>query len=300
MHRVSSDWNDYRYFLAVARAGSLSGAARQLRVDQSTVGRRIAALEARVGARVFDHTPEGYALTAAGDQVRADVERLEGGFVAVERRLAGADARIEGVVRVAMTDVLANTFIVEHLAKLRRSHPGLAIDLVTGYAPVDLARREADLAVRLGKPPRQPNLVVRPLGTAGFALYASQDYLERYGQPRMRGGLRGHQVVCYGGELAAVPLARFMSERAREAEVAFRANSVGSVHTAVAAGLGLGVLPCVLGDPGLLRIGRLLGTTPIWSVVHEDLVRNARVRTVLRFLSDLLQRERHALGGQLK
>jgi DNA-binding transcriptional LysR family regulator len=298
MHRVSSDWNDYRYFLAVARAGSLSGAARRMKVDQSTVGRRIAALEARVGARVFDHTPEGYVLTAAGERVRADVERLEGGFLDVERQLAGGDARIEGVVRVAMTDAFANAFIVDHLASLRRSHPGLSIELVTGYAPVDLSRREADLAVRLGKPPRQPNLVVRPLGLAGFALYASEAYLARRGRPRSRGSLRGHEVVCYGGELAAVPLARFLGERAREAEVAFRANSVASVYAAVAAGLGLGVLPCVLGRQGLRRVGSVLGRTPIWSVVHEDLVRNARVRTVLLFLSDQMQRERRSLSGR--
>jgi DNA-binding transcriptional LysR family regulator len=289
---VSGDWNDYRYFLAVARAGSLSAAARRMGVDQSTVGRRIAALEARVGARIFDHTPDGYVLTTAGEQVRNDVET-------VERRLAGGDARVEGIVRVAITEVFANAFIVEHLAVLRRSHPGLSIELVTGIAPVDLARREADLAVRIGKPPRQPNLIVRPLGTAGYALYASQAYLARRGRPQLRGGLGGHEVVCYGGELAAVPLARFMSEHAGEAEVAFRANSVGSVHSAVAAGLGLGVLPCVLGGQGLRRVGpAMLGRTPVWSIVHEDLLRTARVRAVLRFLSDLIQRERRALGGR--
>jgi DNA-binding transcriptional LysR family regulator len=294
-------WDDYRYFLAVARAGSLSAAARLMRVDQSTVGRRLIALEARVGARLFDRTPEGYVLTAAGESVRSDLERLEDGFLAVERRLAGGDARIEGVVRVAISETFANTLVVGHLGDLRSRHPGLSIELLTGNAPVDLARREADLAVRLGQAPRQPNLVLRELGAAGFALYASPAYLARLGRPRLPGGLRGHEIVCYGGELAAVPLARFLNERAQEAEVVLRANSVASVYEAVAAGLGLGVLPCMFAGRGLERIGSgILGTNPIWSVVHEDLVRNARVRAVLRFLSDLIQRKRRALERGLE
>jgi DNA-binding transcriptional LysR family regulator len=296
-----ANWDDYRYFLAVARAGSLSGAARRMRVDQSTVGRRLAALEARVGARLFDHTPEGYVLTAAGESVRTDVERLEDGFLAVGRRLAGGDARIEGVVRVAIVETFANTFVVGHLGELRSRHPGLSIELLTGNAPVDLARREADLAVRLGKAPKQPNLVVRQLGVAGFALYGSRDYLARRGRPRLSGGLGGHEVVCYSGELATTPLARFMTEHAKRAEIVLRTNSVASAYEAVAAGLGLGILPCVLGGRGLERIGSaILGTNPIWSVVHEDLLRNARVHAVLLFLTDRIQRERRRLEQGLE
>jgi DNA-binding transcriptional LysR family regulator len=288
-------WDDFRYFLALARAGSLSAAARRMRVDQSTVGRRLAALEAEAGARLFDHTPDGYVLTAAGESVLGDVERLEDGFLAVERRLAGGDARIEGVVRVSISETFANHFVVAHLDELRARHPGLTVELATSNAPVDLARREADLAVRLGPAPKQPNLVVRPLGAAGFALYGSRAYLASHGRPRLRGGLRGHRVVRYGGELAPVPMARFLEEHAREAEVVLLANSVATVHEAVVAGLGLGVLPCVLAGDGLERIGPLLGANPIWSVVHEDLVRAARVRAVLQFLSEVIGRERRRL-----
>jgi DNA-binding transcriptional LysR family regulator len=293
-----SEWSDYRYFLGVARTGSLSGAARRLEVDQSTVGRRLAALEAAVGARLFDRTPDGYVLTVGGESVRADVERLEDGFLAIERRLAGGDARIAGVVRVATTEAFASMFLVPHLAALRSRHGGLSIDLLTGIQPVDLARREADIAVRLGTPPKQPNLVVRQIGAVRFAFYAAPSYLARRGRPRLRGGLRGHAVVGYGGEMATVPIARWVNEQGHKAEVAFRANTIAAVYEAVAAGLGLGVLPCALGDRNLIRVGAAnVGASPIWTVVHEDLVRTARVRAVLVFLSAIIAQDGRATIG---
>jgi len=293
-----SEWSDYRYFLAVARAGSLSAAARRLRVDQSTVGRRLAALEAHVGARLFDRTPEGYALTAEGESVRAEVEQLEHGFLAVERRLAGGDARLAGTVRLATTETFATGFLIPHLGRLRAEHPALALELVLGNQLVDLARREADLALRLGAPPKQPNLIARRIGSGGFALYAAPRYLARHGTPQLRGGLRGHAIVAYGGELANAPLGRWLADHAPDAEVVVRANTVDAVHAAVIAGLGLGVLPCMLQDK-LDRVGggSPLGSAPIWTIVHEDLARNARVRAVLGFVSGLVHDHRRNLSG---
>lgn len=291
------DWDDYRYLLAVVRAGSLSGAARLVGVDQSTVGRRVAALEARVGARLFDRTPEGYVLTAAGESVRADVETLQEGFMAVERRLAGGDSRLEGTVRLAITEVFADSFLIPHLRELRSQHPGLSLELLTGNAPIDLARREADLAMRLGMVPQQPNLVVRQIGVVAFALYASPAYLARHGRPRARDGMIGHHVVGYGGALSSVPLATLINERAHRATLALRANSVASVFEAVAAGLGIGALPCILGARGLRRIDPVGGAVPIRTIVHRDLRRNARIRAVLRFATELVQRESLALRG---
>jgi DNA-binding transcriptional LysR family regulator len=201
-------------------------------------------------------------------------------------------------VRLATSETLASAFLIPHLGGLRLRHPGLSIELLTGNQQLDLARREADIAVRLGVAPKQPTLVVRRIGAAGFALYAAPSYLARHGRPRLRDGLRGHQIVCYGAELATAPIARWLAEHGHEAEIAVRTNSVPSVCAAVAAGLGLGVLPCFIGDRELERIGSaVLGITPIWTVVHEDLRRNARVRAVLGFLSDLIGQERRALAG---
>jgi DNA-binding transcriptional LysR family regulator len=285
-----SQWSDYRYFLAIGQAGSLSGAARRLGVDQSTVGRRLAALESAVGTRLFDRTPEGYALTPVGESVRADVERLEEGFLAVERRLSGGDTRIAGVVRVATTEAFASLFLIPRIAELRARHPALSLDMSTGIQPVDLARREADIAVRLGAAPKQPNLIARKVGVVHFAAYAARSYVEQRGTPHLRGSLAGHAIVAYGSEMRNVPIARWLEEHASDAEVAFRVNTIAGVYDAVRAGLGIGVLPSQLADASLMRIGSpSLGAIPIWSVVHEDLARAARVRAVLQFLSDVLK-----------
>src|SRR5688572_26660614 len=116
---TTSEWSDFRYFLAISRVGSLSGAARELHVNQSTVGRRLFALEASFGVRLFDRTPEGYALTAAGETIRSEVERLEEGFLGIERKLSGSDARVSGVVRLATSETLASVFVSPHLARLK-------------------------------------------------------------------------------------------------------------------------------------------------------------------------------------
>jgi DNA-binding transcriptional LysR family regulator len=292
------DWNDYRYFLAVARAGSLSAAARTLGVDQSTVGRRLTALQAACGARLFDHTPAGYVLTAAGESVRADIARLEDGFLAVERRLAGSDARPEGVVRLATTETLATAFLVERLAPLRAQYPRLSLELLTGNQPVDLARREADLSLRIGASPKQPNLVARSLGTAGFSLFAATSYLARRGRPRLRDGLSGHDLVAYAGHLATAPLGRWLDAHAARADVVLRADSVDVVHKAVAAGLGIGVLPCLFTRPGLERVrAEMIGSMPITTVVHEDQARSARIRAVVEYLAEVIHRDRVLLAG---
>jgi len=294
---VPSEWSDYRYFLSIADAGSLSAAARQLGVDQSTVGRRLAALEAQVRTRLFDRTPDGYVLTAAGESIRADVQQLEDGFLAIERRLAGGDARLEGVVRLATTEVFASALLIPHLGELRESRPGLSIELITGNRPVDLARREADLALRVGIAPRQPNLVVRQIGSGAYALYGARSYLGRRERPSVKAGLRGHDVIAYSGELARAPLGRWIAQHGGRAQLAFQANSLDAVYRAVVAGLGLGVLPCLFADRTLERVGGVLGGSPILTVVHADLVRNARIRAVLTFLTDVVEQERAALLG---
>ncbi len=295
------DWNDYRYFLAVSRTGSLSKAARALGVDQSTVGRRLAALEDGCGAKLFDHTPKGYVLTPAGEGVHVDIGRLEDGFLAVERRLAGTDAKPEGIVRLATTEVLATAFLVKHLPSLRAKYPKLTLELRTDNTPVDLARREADLALRIGAPPKQPNLIQRTLGAAGFSLFASPRYLARRGRPRLRDGLRGHDLVAYCGQLAIAPLGRWLDAHATEAEVVLRADNINVVHKAVIAGLGVGALPSLFAASDIERIHPdIIGTSPISTVVHEDQAQSARIRAVVDYLAQVVRRERSLLIGEVK
>lgn len=293
------DWSDFRIFLGVARAGTLSAAARLLHVDQSTVSRRLAALEATAGARLFDRTPSGYLLTASGEAVRGRIEALESHAIAVERQLLGRDASPSGQVRLAASDSFAAWFIVPRLPDLYARHPGLVVELVTGNQAVDLARREADISLRLTKP-KEPSLVARRLARAAWAVYASPGYLARRGAPSARGRLRGHSVIGFDPELRGTVGARWLAKRGSLGTVVLTCNSLLSQAAAVAAGLGVSPLPCVFGDSAAEVERALPGTIghhDLWLVVHPDVKGSARVRAVMDFLTEQVSSEAPLLSG---
>ena len=296
------DWDDFRVFLSVARAGTLSAAARLLQVDQSTMSRRLAALEAAAGARLFDRTPAGYALTSAGEAVRGRVEDLESQALAIERQLLGQDARPTGQVRLAASDSFAAWFLVPRLAALHTLCPGIRLELVTGNQAVNLARREADISLRLTKP-KEPNLIARKLGQAAWAVYASSSYLQRHGKPSVRGRLRGHRVVGLDPELRGTVGARWLAKQGNLAEVPLTCNSLISQAAAVVAGLGLSPLPCVFGDrePAIERaLPHAIGAHDLWLVVHPDVKSSARVRAVMDYLTELVLSEAALLAGNAR
>ncbi len=295
------DWNDLRYFLAIAREGTLAAAARSLRVDASTVGRRLAALEEELATRLFDRTPAGLALTEAGRGIRSAVEEMEASALAVERRASGEDARLEGVVRITLTEAFAVHVLLPRFAPFRERHPNIQVQFLTDYGALDLARREADLAIRLTRP-QEDTLVARKVGEIAVALYASEEYLARRGLPDPAHGFAGHDVLGYVDAAAKWPEARWLAEHAPGAHVALRCNSLLSVVAAARAGLGLGVMPCLNGDqePDLRRVVPPIPSLrrDIWLVVHRDLQHNARVRATLHFLGELVQRERPLFSGE--
>ncbi|WNG54500.1 LysR family transcriptional regulator [Archangium gephyra] len=295
------DWNDLRYFLAIAREGTLASAARSLEVDASTVGRRLAALEEELGSKLFDRTPSGLVLTDAGRGIHSAVEEMEAAALAVERRASGEDARLEGVVRITLTEAFAVDIVLPRFATFRERHPGIEVQFLTDYGALDLARREADIAIRLTRP-QGDTLVARKVGEIAIAPYASESYLERRGAPDPARGFVGHDVIGYADAAAKWPEACWLAEAAPGARVAVRCNSLLSVVTATAAGMGVGVMPCLCGDrePGLRRVAPLVASLrrDIWLVVHPDLQHNARVRATLHFLTELIQRERPLLSGE--
>ena len=296
------DWDDFKVFLGVARAGTLSAAARLLSVDQSTMSRRLAALEAAAGARLFDKTPSGYLLTAAGEAVLSRVEELEAHAVGVERQLLGHDARPTGQVRLATSDSFAAWFLVPRLAAFNAGYPGIALELVTGNQPTNLARREADISLRLTRP-KEPNLVARRLGQAAWAVYGSAAYLGRHGKPSVRARLRGHRVIGLDAELRGTVGARWLVKNGDRGDVLLTCNTLVAQAAAVSAGLGLSPLPCLFGDsePGIERaLPRTIGHHDIWLVVHPDVRSSARVRAVMDYLTELVVAEAGLLSGNVK
>jgi DNA-binding transcriptional LysR family regulator len=286
------DWDDLRYFLAVHRAGSLARAASELKINATTVGRRLTALEEGVGARLFDRTPDGYCLSPAGRDLLPHAERMEVEAFAVERQVAGADARAAGVVRVTATEMLATRFIAPKLPSFLEKHPQIAIDLECTNRSVSLSRREADIALRLARP-REDGVVTRRLTQIDLALYAAQSYVDRYGAPQdAERDLAGHRVVLFADSRAFAVENDWMRRRCEAAVIAVRSDSVSSIFSAVLAGAGIALLPRAVADaePLLTRIPTESAPEPrvVWQTVHEDLHKSARVRVVLDFLAEVL------------
>ena len=281
---VNWRWDDVRFFLAAAREGSLSGAAKALGVDHVTIGRRIAALEEQLRAKLLSRTPDGLALTSAGQTILKHCETMQGAALALERMVAGHDTRTAGSVRLTATDVLSRGILMPVVVALRKSHPELQIDLLTGIRSLDIARREADLAVRVSNVrPADSQLVCQKLGEIGFTLYASSQYLERHGTPARGQGLASHDLISFPGTPRLVsPF--FMGESLQGARYAIRSNDQYVQLTAAAEGLGICELACFFGDshPEVVRVWpkETPNVRPVWLITHKDLRRAARIRVV--------------------
>lgn len=284
MHGVL-DWNDVPFFLAIHRAQTLAGAARALKVEHTTVGRRLSAMEKALGAKLFVRTPEGFRPTRMGEEIVPLAEQAERSLLQIERIALADDDRAEGTVRVTTSESFAG-LLARWIAELRVKHPRITVELLIGNAALDLTRREADLAVRFA-PTQQPNLVCRRVATLGWAPYASRAYVEARGAIPPSGALAGHDVIGFDESLAQVPGALWLEANGAGASVVFRSGSLPAACNAALAGLGIAVIPCLLGDlePGLVRLlSKTVGGREAYLVVHPDLARVARVRVVMAFL----------------
>ena len=290
-------WDDVRFFLAVARAGSLSGAARALGVGHVTVGRRIALLEKQLGVTLLNRTPDGFMTTAAGEAILRQCAAMESAAMDLERIVAGRDALLTGAVRVTTTEALADRLVAPAVAALRQTHPELRVDLLVGVRSLDIARREADIAVRFARPSAS-DLVCRKLGEVAFSLYASKHYLARNGVPEQGHGLADFDLITFTGAPTAMsPF--FMGESLEGARIALRCDSPAVQLRAAASHVGIAEAVCFLGDstPDLVRVwpDRAPARRAVWLIMHRDMRRAARVRAVSRAITEMFRRQRRVL-----
>jgi DNA-binding transcriptional LysR family regulator len=296
------DWDDLRHFLAVHRHGTLARAGAALGINATTVGRRLTALEDRVQARLFDRTPDGYALTSAGLELLPRAERIEEETLAIERDVLGADRRFSGTVRVTATEMLATRFIVPRMSDFRSRYPDIVLSLECTNRTVSLSRREADIALRLARP-REDNVVTRPLADIPLALYASHDYLARHTlPPETDAGLAGHDVILFADTRAFTNENDWFVPRLNGAKIALRSDSVSSIYSATLAGVGIALLPVAVADRDLALRHIPTSTSPeprvIWQAVYEDVQRSARVRAVLDYLGEILASHMAPVAGR--
>ncbi len=290
--RATPDWNDLRPFLALARAGSLAGAARALGTRHSTVSRRIDALEQALGTRLVQRTPAGAALTEAG-------QRLVPLAQTAERAIAEFAAAASGAARIwrlSLPTGLA-ALVGPDLAALRARKPDLAVELHSSSKAADLAGGEADIALRL-RPVEAGALMVRKVGEAGWSLYASPAYLAAH---PFQGVLAGHSLIGFHADLAQTPADRWLTEHGAEGRVVLRLAQMTDLVATAREGVGIGLLPCILAGPagGLVRLlPEVLVRQPALLVFRRDVADDPRARDLIRCLVASLRRAGAALAGE--
>jgi DNA-binding transcriptional LysR family regulator len=287
------DWDDFKHFLAVARAGSLTAAAHALKSSPATVGRRVTALEKKLGVRLFDRRQSGYALTEGGELIQVKAEDVEATIISAERAALGRDLRATGKVRVTASDDIAAYVIGPSLGQFRRLYPGISLEIVARMDVVNLSRREADIALRAVRP-TVGDLVVRPAGIWPYGLYASRDYSEAHGLRLGQFDLARLAIVNWTDQYAHLRGGPWFAKHACGAAVALTSDSARVHLAACKAGAGVAILPSRVADrdPDLLCLLRPehVFSLDLLLVVHRDLARTARIRAVMEFLADLAPR----------
>jgi DNA-binding transcriptional LysR family regulator len=279
-------WDLYRSFLAVLRAGSLSGAARALKLTQPTIGRHISELEATLGAALFTRSQHGLVPTDAALELKPHAEAMASSAAALIRAASGASQEIRGTVRLSASEVISVEVLPPMLASLRARHPRLAVELVVSNQVRDLLRRDVDLAVRNVRP-TQAALVAQKVGEVVLGMHAHRRYLEDHGTPRTLDDLRGHALIGYDQETAVVRSLLAKGMPAWRDMFALRTDNDLAHLAAIRAGYGIGVCQVPIGRrDDLVRVvpRHFAFDLEIWLVVHESLRTNLRMRAAFDHL----------------
>lgn len=285
---MTPDWTDLRLFLSVARLGGLRGAAADAGVSAPTLGRRMAALERQIGQQLFSRSPDGYALTQAGEELLSRVQDVETAMRGIASWTEGTTA--DPLVRVSAGRWMA-TFLANSIGELWQVEDHIRLELISTFDNVDVLRRDADIDFRRDQP-MEPGLAQKSVGRLAYAIYS--------GRKRINGVEAGY-FVGHTGEAAALAPARWLEAHHRD-RIGLRGNDVHACVSMVASGGGLSVFPCFVGDNDsrLTRLGAVIPelTHDIWLVVHDDRRHEKPVRLVFDRLTGLLERSAPLLGGE--
>ena len=295
MHRTN--WDDLRFVLAVADSGSVASAARQLGVNHTTVLRRIQTFEEANKIRLFERLPAGYVPTAEGEQMVAAARKVDETVGALERRMAGQDLKLEGVIRLTSTESLMNAVLYRHLATFRQQHPRIAIELALSSDRLSLTKRDADVAIRASGQIPDP-LIGERIADVGVAIYGSRTYLDNHSEDPLA---PGHAWLGVDEMLMNSAAAHWLRRHVADEQVVLRADSFVALSLAAKAHMGLAVLPCCLGDgaPDLVRLDLKVDNQGmgIWIITHKDLIPAARIRAFVSHMTVALTADRHLIAG---
>lgn len=299
--RTPFDWEDLRLFLETTRHSTLAEAAARLRIDPTTLGRRLKRFEQEIGTNLFERAQQGLRLTPTGQRLASYVEQMEDSSLQALEAIKGVGGHLRGTVRISTAEGFGAYIVAPALAEFVRLHPGIDIDLVASSGFLSVSKREADIAILLARP-TTGRLFAQKLGNYALMLYASRRYLRAAPEIRTVQDLQKHRLVGYVDDLIYSPKLRYLDELPVALSPSIKSSSIIGQYQAVKAGAGLCVLPCFLADqdkslvrvlPGEIRIERAF-----WLAVHEDIRSFARVKAVLDFLVATAQAKHELLMGR--
>jgi len=288
------DWDDLRFFIAAARTGSLTSAARHLGVDAATVGRRISRLESTLKSTLLVRSAGGLQLTSAGARLWESGLDAEAAMLQAER--SGEDDVVGGSVRISASEGFGTAILAPALPAFCARRPGLKIELAANSGFLSPSRREVDMAVTLSAP-TSTRLVVEPLTDYQLALYASQAYLDQAPAPKDVKALGRHALVGYVNDLIYAPELRYLEEIGADLRTRISSSSIRAQREIIAAGGGIGVLPCFIAS-GLTPVlpDQVRLTRRFWVSTHVDVAHSARMRAARRWLNELVAQRRTDLN----
>lgn len=295
------NWDDLKYFLAMAEEGSLSAAARKLNVSQPTLSRRLTALEESVGSDLFARTRTGLEMTSIGERLINHARHMRDDVYSIERLITGHDSSLKGSVVISCIEILGADWLVQHTRPFRDQFPGITVEFKIENATSDLLRREADIAIRMFRPV-QNDLIAKKTGTMKYGYYASKDYLEKRGIPKSFDDISDHEFILPHDEILAHTNKFGKRPYHPRGNIAFRSNNLISLASAVREGFGIGAYSCIMADkdPNLVRLfdDVIVFSSDIWLVSHAELRRSARIRAMFDYLSDLFTEHAAAFEGR--
>ncbi len=290
------DWDNIRFFLHVARSGSIRGAASVLGVNHATVLRRMANMEEQLGARLFERLPSGYQITSAGEEILVLAEGMEADALALERQIFGRDTALTGALRVTMPQLLATHLLMPDISRFVEKYPGITLELSTSNEPLNLTKRQADIAIRVAYKSPPDHLYGRKLAPLNQAVYAAKNILETQNSSLQERSM----PWIVKEEDGPVPSWAMRPQETKNPKVLIVDDPLAQI-TAACAGLGSCVHFCFMGDPNpeLNRVppGNTHTYGEVWILTHGDLRRVPRVQAFMRFFADAIISKRKLLEG---
>jgi len=289
------NWDDLRFFLAVARTGRLTAAARLLGAEHTTVSRRITNLEIDMNARLFERRPQGYTLTEQGNKLLISAEELESVAIAAQGEISGSDYALSGAVRIGSPEGFGTYFLAPCLARLSLIHRDLDIQLIARPRVFSLSKREADIAISLERP-REGRLHSRKLTDYSLSLFASKEYLNNTSTPKTLEALNDHRIIGYIDDLIFTPQLDYLPEVSKSLQPKLTSTSVVAQMVATKAGAGICILPTFMAanEPDLVHIlaHKVQLIRAFWLIIHSDMRKLARIKTVSDFIAKEIRSQR--------